>query len=158
MPERGPQVGKERHTADQPNQRDSRTLKLARFLGVIAGNSGNIRFESVLDSPVGVSFDWDPWIRALMPEFAVIMTADRREPVRWPVAIVVTDTGQVIPLDRKQCHPSDASLLLSGEKVSEIRMLIDALDSAVHGMVDGDRVASALKTLNQLRRICRNDL
>jgi hypothetical protein len=93
-----------------------------------------------------------------MPEFAVIMTADRRESVRWPVAIVLTDTGQVLPLDRKQCHPSDASSLLSGKKVSEIKMLIDALDSAVHGMVDGDRVASALKTVNQLRRICRNDL
>jgi Tfp pilus assembly protein PilV len=94
----------------------------------------------------------------LMPEFAVIMTADRREAVRWPVAIVLTDSGQVIPLDRKTCHPSDASSLLSGRKVSEMKTLIDALDSAVHGMVDGSRVASALRAVQQLRRICRNDL
>lgn len=113
MSERGPQVGKERHTADQPSQRDSRTLKLARFLGVVAGNQSNLKFESSFgegrngfgdtsSNSVGVSFDWDPWIRQLMPEFAVIMTADRRESVRWPVAIVLTDTGQVLPLDRKQ--------------------------------------------------------
>jgi hypothetical protein len=158
MPERSPQVGKERHPAAQPNQRDTRTLKLARFLGVVSGTSSNISFSPPLGSEVGNSFDWDPWIRLLMPEFAVIMTADRREVVRWPTAIIVTETGQKIPIDRKQCHPSDASSLLSGENMSEIPALIDALDSAIRGMVDGDRVKSALQTVNQLRRICRNGL
>lgn len=155
MSSRSPQVGEERGTTPQPHQRDPRVVKLARFLGVIAGNTSNLGFESKVDSSLGASFDWDPWIRMLMPEFAVIMTSNRQANVRWPTAIIVTDTGRVIPLDKEHCHPSDASLLMSGERVSEIMLLIDALDSAIHGLVDGNRVASALQTVKQLRRICR---
>lgn len=158
MPERSQQMGQERHTAAQSNQRDARTQKLARFLGVVAGNSKNIGFESQFGSRGGSSFDWDPWIRLLMPDFAVVMTADRREAVRWPTAIIVTETGQLIPIDKEQCHPSDASSLLSGEKMDEIVQLIDALGSAIHEMFDGTREASALRTVKQLQRICRNDL
>jgi len=151
-------VGEERQAATQPHQRDSRHQKLARFLGVVSGNVGNLSFESQVDSSLGTSFDWDPWIRLMMPEFAVIMTADRRTSVRWPSGVIVTDTGRVIPIDKGNCHPSDASLLLSGANMSAMLALIDALDSAIHDMVDGSRVASALQTLKQLRRICRNDL
>jgi hypothetical protein len=92
-----------------------------------------------------------------MPDFAVIMTADRRESVRWPTAVIFTETGRLINIDRELCHPSDASLLVSGEKVGEIQSLLDALESAVYGLVDGNRTTSALRTVNQLRRICRND-
>lgn len=91
-----------------------------------------------------------------MPEFAVIMTADRRANVRWPTGVIVADTGYVIPIDRKLCHPSDVPLLMSGARMDQIVWCMDALDSAVRGMVDGNRVTSALTTLKQLRRICRN--
>lgn len=157
MSDRGQQMGKERSQTPQPGQRDARHQKLARFLGVVAGNVSNLSFESSVDSSLGVSFDWDPWIRFMMPEFAVIMTADRRTTVRWPNGVLITDTGQVIPIDKEHCHPSDASLLLSGEKVNELTALIDALESAIHGLVDGNRVNSALQTVKTLRRICRND-
>lgn len=158
MPERSQQLGQERHTAGQPDQWNARTQKLARFFGVIAGNSTNIGFESQFGSTGGSSFDWDPWIRLLMPDFAVVMTADRREAVRWPTAIIITETGQVVPIDREQCHPSDASSLLSGEKMSEIVQLTDALISAIHEVFDGTRETSALRTVKQLQRICRKDL
>jgi hypothetical protein len=150
-------VGKERDSTSQPTQRDARHQKLARFIGVVAGNSRNLEFESQFGSSLGASFDWDPWIRFLMPEFAVIMTADRQTKVRWPSGIIITDTGRVVTIDKGNCHPSDASLLLSGEKVSELMALMDSLESAIHGMVEGSRVASALQTLKTLRRICRND-
>jgi len=154
---RSPQVGEERPATSQPSKRDSQHFKLARFVGVMAGNALHLSFESESDSSLGASFDWDPWIRFMMPEFAVIMSANRQSSARKPTALIMTETGRVISLDRRLSHPSDASLLLSGEKVSEVNALIDALESAVYGMIDGSRMQSALQTVKQLRRICRSD-
>jgi hypothetical protein len=155
MSNRGAPVGKERDATSQPTQRDARHQKLARFIGVVAGNTRNLDFESQFGSSLGASFDWDPWIRYMMPEFAIIMTADRRTQVRWPTGIILTDSGRVVTIDKGNCHPSDASALLSGETMSEIATLLDSLESAIHGMVEGDRVASALQFVKNLRRVCR---
>lgn len=155
MSSRSSSMGEERETASQPRGWDTSRRKLAQFIGVVAGNVGNLSFESQVDSGLGTSFDWDPWIRFMMPEFAVIMTADRRTSVRWPTGIIVSETGRVIPIDKGNCHPSDATLLLSGARMSELTVLIEALEPAIRGVVDGNRVASALQTVKQLQRICR---
>jgi hypothetical protein len=157
MPAEHQKVDQSRSRAEGDPRPDARTRKLTNFLGVMVGVSQTPDLSIVDDDfATGHHFDWDPWVRSMMPEFAVIMSANRLDGSRKPVKVIVADTGQVIPLD-KNCHPSDASLLLSGDKMGRVNALIVALDTAVRDMDDGSRVASARTVLNKLRRICRND-
>jgi hypothetical protein len=132
--------------------------KLTSFLGVMVGVREAAGFDSMSLADVdvhGFSFDWEPWIRFMQPDFAVVMSANRLDGGRQPVKVIVAQTGQVIPLDGRNCHPSDASLLLSGDEMGKVNALIDALDLTLRGMDDGSRVSSARTVLTKLRRICR---
>jgi len=155
MPVQHQKVDQSGTNPSRDSRPDPRLRKLANFLGVVVGVSQAPDFSLDAESATGHSFDWDPWVRSMMPDFAVIMSANRLDGSRKPVKVIVAETGQVIPLD-KDCHPSDAGLLMSGDKMGKVNALIDALDSALRDMDDGNRAESAHVVLNKLRRICRN--
>lgn len=155
MPQGNVELGGQRQDARQPG---GAQRKLAAFLGVVAGtyeaHNWSLGGDEDDQQWTGGHLDWDPWIRLLMPEFAVIMTGDRGEKSRVPKAIIATATGEVITLDRSSCHPSDASLLLSGVNVTGLNSLLDATDEALGKVFDGDRLGNARTLLRKLKRAC----
>jgi hypothetical protein len=131
------------------NQLGIKERKLRACLGAVAGyvESTQLLFES--GNVHGRYVDWPSWSRYMLPEFCLVLNSGKDQ----PVGVVITDTGEFIAFDTQGCHPSDASLLLSGANDIRIASLIEALRSEINQALDGERLTSAHATLARLTRI-----
>lgn len=123
--------------------------KLRAILGLAAGTSelDKVRLEHAEHQ--GQAVDLRPWVRYALPEFVVIVSDDHGR----IVGVIDTDTTEFHKIDAERCHPSDASLLLSGETYIRIASLIEAIEQIVKRSVEGDRRTSALALTHKLQRV-----
>jgi hypothetical protein len=123
--------------------------KVRAFLGAIVGEQESLVADLELGGVHGRRLDWRAWARYMMPEFAIVFDEN------WniPRYLIITDTGEAIPIDTSTCHPSDAFALLEGSKPIRIITLIEALDITIGDHMDGDHRTNALALLNKLRRL-----
>jgi hypothetical protein len=127
--------------------------KYRTFLGVCHGYAQSRGMEARFSAAVPSHyFDWEPWVRFLQPEFAVIMSADRTDRSRKPVGLILTNTGSWRQIDVMKCHPSEADHLDESEVVS-VHELIDQLFDRLPSELGGTKGMEAVKTLKQLQRI-----
>jgi hypothetical protein len=123
--------------------------KVRAFLGAIVGEQESMAADLEVGGVHGRRLDWRAWARYMMPEFAVVFD----ETWNVPRFLIVTDTGEAIPIDKSSCHPSDAFALLAGSETIRAITLIEALDSTITDHMDGDRRTNALALVNRLRRL-----
>jgi hypothetical protein len=123
--------------------------KVRALLGAVVGEQESLAADLEVGGVQGRRLDWRAWARYMMPEFAVVFDET------WiiPRFIIITDTGEAIPIDTSTCHPSDAFALLEGSETIRAITLIEALDSTINDHMDGDRRTNALALLNKLRRL-----
>lgn len=135
--------------SDRTFRHDSKERKLRAILGLAAGTTELV--SSRLSDPLyyDTRVDLRSWLRYAIPEFALVLNTDENQ----VVGVIDTDTGECIMFDIERCHPSDASLLLSGVNNVRIASLVEAINTIANASFDGERLASVRTLTRKIIRV-----